>query len=183
MGIMARWNGLTFSIGPKRITPITDFSTSYAMKQDTNDDTSGTAKTNTRGRAAEEPTFKVKYLAAAGASPRNEFTAWRKMVGKKDWLYIGSTKYGVNKFELKSADISEVILDSSGRTIQAVVTLHFVEDMPLPKKKSSSTSSKATTASKNAAKNAKASTSDKKLKSPYGSGSKKTGTVKGAMLN
>ena len=178
MGTMAKWYGKVFSVGPKRVVPITGFSTTYAMKQDTNDDTSGTEKTNTRGRAPEEPTFTVKYLAAAGASPRTEFTDWRSLVGKKDWLYIGSTKYGVNKFELVSAAVSDVMLDNQGRTIQAVVMLQFKEDLPTGKKKTSTTKS-----SKTAAKNAKASKDDKKLKNPYGTGRNTSGTVKGAELN
>lgn len=178
MGTMAKWYGMTFSVNPKRIVPITGFTTSYAMKQDTNDDTSGTEKTNTRGRAPEEPSFTVKYLAAAGASPRNEFTQWRGLLGKKDYLYIGSTKYGVNKFELIGADIADVLLDNNGRTIQAVVTLHFKEDLPTGKNKTSSTKS-----SKATAKNAKASKDDKKLKNPYGTGRNTGGTVKGATLN
>ena len=189
MATMARWNGRSFSVGPKRITPITGFSTSYEMKQDVNDDTSGTAKTNTRGRAPEEPTFSVKYLAAAGASPRTEFEGWRDMVGKKDYLYIGSTRYGEYKFELKSANITEVLFDNQGRTIQAVVTLKFMEDLPTLNSSNSSngtsaasssgklttptkTTAKVTTAAKNQAMSAKASSDDKKLKNPYGTNRK-----------
>lgn len=187
MGVMAKWNGKVFSVSSKAVKPISDFTTTYAMKDDTNDDTSGTKKTNTRGRAPEEPSFSVKYLATAGAKPRTEFTSWRSMVGKSAYLYIGNTKYGNNKFELRSAAVSDVVLDNKGRTIQAVVTLKFLEKMPTKKKsptvasdkklKNSSKKKTGTSAkSKKAAKNAKASKADKKSKSPYG-------TVKGAMIN
>ena len=169
MAVQAKWGKKMFVISPSKITAISDFATSYKMKSDTNDDTSGTKKTNTRGREPEEVSFSVKYLAAAGASPRNDFTKWRALVGKKEFLYIGSTKYGTHKFQLSSADISDVILDNKGRTLQAVVTLHFTE--VLPTKKSKSKSSKG---SKIQAKSAKASKTDKKIKSPYGTGRKKT---------
>lgn len=187
MAVQAKWYGKNFLVSTKKVLPITGFTTSYKMKSDTNDDTSGTKKTNTRGRAPEEPSFQVKYLAAAGASPRNEFTEWRKLVGKKDYLYIGNTMYGVNKFELSSADVSDVVLDNKGRTLQAVVTLHFIEELPTKKKSTAKTSSSSklkssSKGSKIQAKSAKASKTDKKLKSPYGTGRKKTETVKGATL-
>lgn len=158
--------------------PIYDFGTTYALKQDTNDDTSGTKKTNTRGRAAEEPTFKIKYLAAAGVNPRTEFTNWRYAVGKEDYLYIGGTQYGKNKFELKEAAVSEVLFDNKGRTIQAVVTLKFFEKLPVTKKSTSKTSasSKTTSSSKGTKAQAKAvgaSKTDKQLKNPYGTNKKK----------
>ena len=179
MAVQAKWYDKKFEISGSRITPIYDFGTTYSLKQDTNDDTSGTKKTNTRGRAPEEPTFKIKYLAAAGAKPRNEFTEWRKLVGKEDYIYIGGTKYGVNKFELKEAAVSEVIFDNKGRTIQAVVTLKFFEKLPTVKKstsKTSASSSKATSSSKGTKSQAKstgASKTDKKLKNPYGTNKSK----------
>lgn len=167
MAVQARWGTKKFIISTRQVTAITGFSTAYKMKSDTNDDTSGTKKTNTRGRAPEEVSFSVKYLAAAGASPRNDFTKWRALVGKKDYLFIGSTKYGVHKFELTSADVSDVILDNKGRTLQATVTLHFTEELPTKKSKTTAKGSKSQ------AKSAKASKADKKLKSPYSTKGKK----------
>lgn len=133
MATQARWYNKTFEITPNKVMTISGFSTSYKLKSDTNDDTSGTKKTNTRGREPEEPYFSVKYLAAVGATPRNDFTGWRALVGKKDYLYIGKTKYGTHKFQLISADVSDVLLDNKGRTMQAVVTLHFREVLPTKK--------------------------------------------------
>lgn len=184
MGVQVKWYTRTFEVSPKKVLPVTGFTTSYKMKSDTNDDTSGTTKTNTRGRAPEEPSFQVKYLAAMGMNPRTEFTNWRAVVGKKDYLYIGGTQYGKNKFELVSVDVSDVLLDNKGRTIQAVCKLNFIEDLPTPKKSTSKTSSSSklksnSKGSKTQAKSAKASKTDKKLKSPYGTGKKKTGTVRG----
>lgn len=181
MAIQVKWGKKVFVVSPKKITPITGFSTSYKMKTDTNDDTSGTKKTNTRGRAPEEVSFSVKYLATVGASPRHDFTKWRAAVGKKDYLYIGGTKYGKHKFELTSADVSDVILDGKGRTLQASVTLHFTEDLPTKKKSKSKSSSKLKSSGKGSkaqAKSAKASKTDKKIKTPYKS--VKKGGKKGA---
>ena len=60
-----------------------------------------------------------------------------------------------------SVDISDVLLDNKGRTIQAVVTLHFKEIIPKKKK------TKNKKGDKKSAKNAKANKSDKKNKNPY----------------
>lgn len=185
MGTVAKWNGKSFVVNSKKITPITGFSTSYSLVNDANEDADGDTKMNSRGRGPEKPSFAVKYLAAAGVNPRTEFTNWRAMVGKVDWLYIGSTMYGVNKFKLENAAVSDVLLDGKGRTLQAVVTLTFIEVKTKAKKPTSSikTSSKVkastkkkstvTTTKKNQAKKASASKNDKKLKNPYGTNRKK----------
>lgn len=140
MSRVAKWGNKIFRISSKEITPITGFSTSYAIKEDSNTDTSGKKKTNTRGRAAEEPSFSVKYVSSLGVNGRNEFTSWRKEVGKKHYLFIGKTKYGVNKFELKSADVSDLVTDNKGRTMEVTVTLNFMEILPKKKKTASSKS-------------------------------------------
>lgn len=175
MAVQARWHTKSFEVTPKKVTSITGFTTSFAIKQDTNDDTSGTEKTNTRGRAPEEPSFTVTYLAAAGVNPRIEFGAWRNLVGIIDYLYIGGVRYGLNKFELVSADIADVVLDNKGYVLQAVVTLNFKEDLPTAKNNtaqastaSSKLKSSSTKGSKAEAKSAKPSKEDKALKSPYG---------------
>lgn len=160
MSIVAKWGDKKFVVSSSKITPFTGFSTSYSIKEDSNTDTSGKKKTNTRGRAAEEPSFSVTYVSALGVNARNEFTSWRKEIGKKHYIYIGTTKYGVNKFELKSADVSDLVTDNKGRTVKATVTLHFMEI--LPSKKKTSTSKKATESSKANAKNAKPSKDDAK---------------------
>lgn len=186
MGTVARWNGKKFTISTKKITPITDFKTSYSLLDDTNEDTDGKTKMNSRGRAAEEPSFMVRYISGAGVNPRTEFTSWRAMVGKTDWLYIGETRYGVNKFKLIQADISNTILDGKGRTVQADVVLKFKEIKTKKKKTSTETSSNSklktstkkkstvTTTKKNQAKSATATKGDKKLKNPYGTNRKKS---------
>ena len=160
MAVQAKWYNKTFSVTPKKVNSISGFTTTFAMKQDTNDDTSGTEKLNTRGRAPEEPSFTVKYVAAAGVNPRNEFGAWRKLVGVKDYLFIGGLRYGENKFELISAAVSDTMLDNNGFFLQAVVTLTFKEDLPTP--------TKSNKGSATGAKNATASKTDKQLKNPYG---------------
>lgn len=159
MGTVARWGDYKFEISSDHVNAIYDFSTTFSMKEDSNSDTSGTKKTNTRGREMEEPSFTVDYVAAAGCTPRNDFTQWRSLLGKRNYLYIGTTKYGVNPFELKSVDVEELVLDSKGRTAKATITLNFLE---IKTKKSSSSQS-----TKQGAKNAKPSKSDAKSKSTY----------------
>lgn len=169
MATMAKWNKKSFSVTTKKLEGITDFQTTYAMKSDSNEDTSGTTTTNTRGRAAEEPAFTVRYMAATGSKPRAELDSWRDLVGVKDYLYIGGTKYGKNKFELMSAAVSSVLFDSKGNMIQAHVNLKFKEDMPVTKKATSkaSKSKTATTKSKSAAKKATPTKADKVINDPY----------------
>lgn len=158
MGTVARWGSKKFVISRSKINPIYDFSSSYAMKEDSNSDTSGNKKTNTRGRQPEEPSFSVDYVAGVGCKPRTEITNWRANVGKKEYLYIGKSQYGKNRFELKTVDLSDILLDSNGRMTKGTVTLTFLEILPKKKSKKSS---------KKGAKSAKPSKDDAKKKSPY----------------
>lgn len=159
MATVAKWGSHKFTLSKNLVNPIRDFTTSYTIKEDSDTDTSGTKKTNTRGRAMEEPSFSVDYIAALGASPRNDFTAWRKDIGKRNYLYIGGTKYGTNLFELKTADISDLVLDGKGRTVKVTVTLKFLEIKTKSKK--------STTSTKKSAKSAKPTKTEANLKKIY----------------
>lgn len=160
MATVAKWGNHKFKLSTKIVNPIYDFSTSYTVKEESSKSTSDKKKSKKKStrkkRGPEEPSFSVDYIAAAGASPRKDFTAWRKDIGKINYLYIGNTKYGAHRFELRTVDVSDVILDAKGRTAKATVSLSFYEIIPKKKKGSKG--------SKSGAKNAKPSKDDAKSK-------------------
>ena len=66
MTFIARWGPKGFLTSPTKIVPFNGFSTSLTLKADSENDTSGTNPTNTRGRELRPISFETTYFAAAG---------------------------------------------------------------------------------------------------------------------
>lgn len=181
MGTKAKWGPKSFLTSPHKIIPFNDFSTSVTLKSDSENDTSGTEPTNTRGRELQPFSCSTTYYAAAGNDPWTEFHEWAKLVGEKYPLYVGGRRLGpAERFLLKSVDVSDMRQAENGAVLSLTVSLSFTEYSEGKSSKlasvsggtsgssvvtSGSTQPGATyerlVAEKNAAKNATASTADK----------------------
>ena len=178
MGVKAKWGPKTFLTSPGKIIPFEGFSTSVALKSDSENDTSGTEPTNTRGRELQPFSCSTTYYAAAGNDPWAEFHEWAKLVGEKYPLDVGGRRLGpAERFLLKSVDVSNMMQAENGAVLYLTVSLSFTEHSEGKSSKlaktsggtssgtSSSTQAGATyeklVAEKNAAQNATASTADK----------------------
>ena len=115
-----------FITAPNIIVPLNDFSTSLTLKEDSENDTSGTNPTNTRGRELRPISFSSIYVAAAGVkqepSRRMGVLAWQAYP-----LYIGDKRFGPAKMKLTKVDTSEVQLTVSGVWISCKITLTMEE--------------------------------------------------------
>ena len=160
MGIMAKWGPMTFEITPQKITSLTGFKTSFKLKTDANNDTSGTPPTNTRGRELETVQFNVKYVQAAGVTPRSQIGTWRSLIGKVYVLYIGGKAWGAANFQLEAVDLTNVVWDGKGNMLEVEATITLTEYEKSTGKK------KTTTVSKQAALSAKPSSEQKAQKAP-----------------
>lgn len=127
MGIMASWGSKRFQISNSQITPLQDLTTSLTLKEDSENDTSGTQPTNTRGRNLRPISFKVTYLAAAGADPRKEIEEWEELLGEKYPLYIGGQRFGAEKMKLTEVSTSDILLTNSGGFIRATLSIKLEE--------------------------------------------------------
>ena len=76
-----RWGPKGFIISPDKIVPLVGLSTSLTLKADSENDTSGTQPTNTRGRELRPMSFSVPYYAAAGVDPRDQIRQWEAELG------------------------------------------------------------------------------------------------------
>ena len=191
MIFIARWGPKGFTVSPSLIVPFNGFSTSLALKADSENDTSGTAPSNTRGRELRPINFETVYVAAAGVDPRDQVSQWEAQLGNSYPLYIGAKRFGPPKMTLTNVAVSDVQFTSTGQWISCKVALTLEEysegkTSALTTKSTSSSSSsssksksksgssaaakkatadyKATLAAKKAAMNATASKSDKAQK-------------------
>lgn len=128
MGVKAKWGPKSFYTSPGRIIPFEGFSTSVTLKSDSENDTSGTEPTNTRGRELQPFSCSTTYHAAAGNDPLAEFHDWAKLVGEKYPLYVGGRRLGpAERFLLKSVDVSDMKQAENGSVLSLTVSLSFTE--------------------------------------------------------
>lgn len=130
MSIQAKWGPISFVISASQIASISGLSTTYAMKTDVNEDTSGTPPINTKGRELQPVNITVTYLRAAGVDPRNMMEKWGAQVGKNYPLYLGGRIFGPPKLQLQIVDVANIRLSNSGDMIACDVVLSFMEYSP-----------------------------------------------------
>lgn len=161
----AKWGNKGFLVDPTKIVPLTGLSTGFARKADTNNDTSGTPTTNTRGMELQTIQLQTSYYAAAGIDVRGQIDDWKQQFGKQYPLEINGQQFGPKLLELESVNFNDIVLDNAGRFLSAECAITLVEYVP----PSTTVSSKgnagtSTTASNAGAMAAKPSTSDKQSK-------------------
>ena len=176
MGYLAQWGPKGFLVSPTKIVPFKDFSTTVALKADSENDTSGTDPTNTRGLEPQVITLGTVYMRAAGVDPRGQFEEWSSLVGAAHPLLIEGKRFGPPKMQLTQVNLSGVEFNNAGVMLVAEVSITLTE---LPDKKAavgsnaaSASASKAasvyeaTVAAKKQALNTSASKTDKAAKKP-----------------
>ena len=127
MGYMAQWGPKGFLVSPTKVAVLEGLSTSLTLKKDSENDTSGTQPTNTRGRELRPITFKVTYLAAAGVDPRGQINEWEAQLGNSYPLFIGGERFGPEKMKLTKVSASDIWLDNFGNFLKAVVSITMEE--------------------------------------------------------
>lgn len=127
---LAKWGNKGFLISPSKVVPLLNLSTGFARKSDTNNDTSGTPTTNTRGLELQTIKLETRYIAGAGVDPRGQIEEWKAQFGKRFPLYINGQQFGPDLLELVSVDISNVLLDNKGRFIAVDVAVTLEEYVP-----------------------------------------------------
>lgn len=127
MGYMARWGPKGFLVSKSKIVPMIDLKTSLTLKEDSENDTSGTPPKNTRGRELQPLTFSTIYTKAAGTDPRAQFAEWEKLLGMYYPLIIGGRRFGPQYLKLKGVEMSNVQITPAGEILMATILLTFEE--------------------------------------------------------
>ena len=140
MTYTARWGKKGFLTSPTKVVPFQDFKTGVALKTDSENDTSGTNPTNTRGLEAQTITFSTTYMRAAGVDPRAQYEEWCGEIGKSYPLYIGNKRFGPAKMMLTKVDIADQLLTPSGEFAMISLSLTLAEPSKFDKKKTSTKS-------------------------------------------
>lgn len=162
MGYTARWGPKGFIVSSSKVVPLEDFKTSYALKTDTNSDTSGTPPTNTQGLELQSLELSTRYLRALGTDPLGQIAEWKAQLGKT-WPFLLNGKQFGPKFTLQSFDVSDTIFTPAGDMIGCTISLKF-EEYSTATTTNASAKTSTTTSKKTQAATAKPSTSSKSSK-------------------
>ena len=127
MEYTALWGPKGFIVSPSKIVPVLNLSTSFSVKTDKGNDTSGTSTTNDRGRELQSLSLSTLYVRGAGVDPIGQIAEWQELVGQSYPLYIEGQRFGPDKLKLKSVDVSEILLSNTGKFLQCAVSLKFEE--------------------------------------------------------
>lgn len=121
----AKWGPKGFLYSPTKIVPFWGLKTGYALKDGNNLDTSGTAATNTSGRAAQTITFNTKYATFLGTDPKQQMHEWYELAEDVWPFYVGGQQFGPPLLQLQDVQWSNYILDAKGRmlSVDAAITL------------------------------------------------------------
>ena len=147
MGYLAQWGPKGFLVSPTKIVPLNDLSTTVSLKADSENDTSGTPATNTRGLEPQTITLSTTYMRAAGVDPRAQFDEWSSLVGGVNPLLIEGKRFGPAKLQLTQVSLSGVEFNNAGVMLKADVSITLTEYA----EKKESTKSKAAAAAANKA--------------------------------
>lgn len=163
MGYTAKWGNKGFIISPSKVVALENLSTEFKLKTNSENDTSGTPTTNTRGRELQTISFETKYLAAAGVDPRGQIAEWNAELGKTYPLYIGGKRFGPPQMMLTGVDVSDIQLTAKGEMISVSISVTLQE---YDESNSSALVQDGNTSSNEAAMSATASPVDRASKKP-----------------
>lgn len=144
MNYLAQWGPKGFLVSPEKIVTFNGFSTSIELSDDSQNDTSGKAPTNTKGKKKQIINMSITYVRSAGVDPRGQFEEWESLVGKANPLYIGGKRFGPENIQLKKIDLSGLQLANDGTFLTATIAVSF-EEYVVPKATTSTGSAKGST--------------------------------------
>ncbi len=130
MKFQAQWGPKGFLVTPEKIVTFDGFSTSIELNEDSENDTSGTPPTNTKGRKPQSVNLSITYIRAAGVDPRGQFDEWSSLVGKAYPFYISGKRFGPESLRLKKVDLSDLWLSNDGSFLRCTIAVSFDEYTP-----------------------------------------------------
>lgn len=124
----AEWSGMVFEVSPGAIRPISTLSAKRSVSVERNEDKEG--QPATQSVALDLMTIDVEYdivRSASGEDPRSVYGAWWNLVGTYAPFYVGGRKFMGDLFLLKSADVSDIEMNTSGEWVMCSIKLQFEE--------------------------------------------------------
>lgn len=123
--VQAEWNNQKWEISGDKVRPVISLDIETGARTETDSEKDATVFI---GRELELVSLVFKTSTMTGGDPAKERKQYDELVGKSAPLYIGTEQIGENDMLLKSADFSNVIMNSDGVILAAEVRLDFIEN-------------------------------------------------------
>lgn len=121
----AEWNDISWGNSGKSMAFIKSLEISQEINVEEQKSESGQNKKVVKGLKPEELTVQYSAAFAVGLDPRGEFEMLKKCAGKQDDFILNGMKLGQEQFELDSVELSNTVLNDSGRILKGDITLSF----------------------------------------------------------
>lgn len=162
----AKWGPNGFTVSQGVLVPFDGFQTGVTLKKDSENDTSGTPPTNTRGRELQVMSFSTTYLRAAGVDPRKKYADWEAELGNAYPLMIGGERFGPPRMKLTDVKLADLMLSPGGVFLGLKVSITLEEVAEGKTSKLAGTTAAGASSQKTAAMNVTASKADKAVLKP-----------------
>lgn len=130
MATVAKWNGIEWEVSRARVAMLNSISTSVELDTSQNSDAEGSPPQNTKALKAQK--FNIDYTAAyaIGTDPLSEYEKCAAKIGEYAPFFLGGKRFGPEKVQLVSVNISNAVLNGKGVIISATIALSFAEYAP-----------------------------------------------------
>lgn len=126
---IASFAGKEFSVTSNRIYTFTDLSLSGGISTESQEREGQKPATYIKGKELENFSLSIPLSVQKNVNIKTEFEGWKKIRDalKPYFFIMGGKPLIINKVLLKSVDLSDPIIDSSGTIIKGVLQLKFEE--------------------------------------------------------
>ena len=141
----AEWNNVTWGLKNGQMAHLKSFKLSQSLKIEEQENEKTGNKTVVK--RLEPEVLNVSYSTgfAVGIDARGEFEMLKKCAGMQDKFLLGGKQVSKNNFTLDEIQLSNTVLDNSGRILAGDISLNFTTDTNATSKGGKGTNSKSTT--------------------------------------
>lgn len=144
----AEWNDISWGTSENQIAHLKSFKISQNLKTEEQENQATGNKTIVKSLEPEVLNITYSTGFAIGLDSRGEFEMLKKCAGMQDNFLLNGKQVSKNKFTLNEIQLSNTVLDNSGRILAGELSLSFQSDDKTSSKGGKVTKTKTTTAKK-----------------------------------
>lgn len=127
MGVMAKWSSKTWEVSSRRIAALNSITAGVELDTENNHDKAGSPATLTKALKLQTMTFDFDLAAVAGSDVLEEYNSWISLIGQISPFYLAGKRFGPANLLLTAVNLSDTLLDSSGKIQKGKITINLAE--------------------------------------------------------
>lgn len=127
--IQCEYLGRNFGINKKMLKQLQAVELKSEIDYNEQDTAGGLPLIEIKGYKPQSLSIGYMAITGAGVNPYEEYTAWKKKLGKAGEFFIGSEQLGVDVFTLKSVSLTGGKIDAKGRFVSGNISISLTQDI------------------------------------------------------